>query len=87
MNGEVVNISIPENIVAPLLKSEEFISPRFPYYIGKFAKNSPAKDAGLEAGDKIVAVNGRQVEFFDQFVTGIAHLKDTFRILTGNQSF
>ena len=86
-NGEVVNISIPENIVAPLLKSEEFISPRFPYYIGKFAKNSPAKDAGLEAGDKIVAVNGRQVEFFDQFVTGIAHLKDTFRILTGNQSF
>lgn len=86
-NGQTVDISIPEEIIAPLLKSENFIAPRIPYYVGKYAKNSRAKEAGLEIGDKIVGLNGRSLEFFDEFSTRLTGMKDTFSRQTGTTAF
>jgi regulator of sigma E protease len=86
-NGQIIDISIPEEIIAPLLKSENFIAPRIPYYVGKYAKNSTAKEAGLEPGDKIIGLNGTRLEFFDEFSTRLTNLKDTFSRQTGTVAF
>jgi len=86
-NGQIVDISIPEDIIAPLLKSEDFISPRIPYYLGRFAKNAPAREAGLQVGDKIIALNGMHIDFYNEFIAHIAQLKDTFTLHTGKTSF
>ncbi|WP_144391648.1 RIP metalloprotease RseP [Pleionea sediminis] len=34
--------------------------------IGQFSEKSPAKEAGLKAGDKIVALNGEKINLFDE---------------------
>lgn len=65
--GELLDIVIPQEIIAPLLKSEgDFIAPRIPFYVGSYSKESPARDAGILVEDLIVAVNGRRTEFLDE---------------------
>lgn len=39
--------------------------PRTPPIITEFQRNSPAHDAGMRAGDRIVAIDGRTVDTFD----------------------
>jgi regulator of sigma E protease len=38
-----------------------------PVVIGTFSDNSPAKAAGLQAGDQVVALDGRAIDNWDQF--------------------
>ncbi len=66
-NGELLSIAIPEDIIAPLLKSTDFIEPRFPFYVDDFSKESPAREAGIRVDDRIVGVNGQKIEFWDEF--------------------
>jgi regulator of sigma E protease len=40
---------------------------RIPFYAEKLKKGDPAEKAGIQLGDRIVALNGQQTEFFDQF--------------------
>ena len=42
-----------------------------PVVIGTFSDNSPAKAAGLQAGDQVVALDGRPVDNWDQFSMAI----------------
>lgn len=65
--GNLMEIDIPEGSIAPLLKTTYPILPRIPFYIQDFAKDSPAKKAGMEVNDRIIAVNGAPVEYWDQF--------------------
>jgi regulator of sigma E protease len=65
-DGELLDIRIPDEIIAPLIKSTEFIAPRFPFIVDDFSKESPARDAGLQQEDRIIAVNGQQTEFYDE---------------------
>lgn len=67
-NGERTNVSINKEIIPSLLKDPGFISPRIPFYVAGFAEESPAKEAGVKVGDKIVAVNGQPTVYFDEFV-------------------
>jgi regulator of sigma E protease len=69
-NGEILNISIPVDYVARMLKGEGRIDPRTPfrpYIISAFGKESPAKDAGLEEGDELVGIDGINFDWFDEF--------------------
>ncbi|MCK4750861.1 MAG: RIP metalloprotease RseP, partial [Bacteroidales bacterium] len=75
-NGEKLDIPIRDDHIAPLLKSTYFIRPRFPFIIEGFLKESPAKEAGILPGDRIVGIKGKEVEFFDEFVKELAGLTD-----------
>ncbi len=77
-NGEQINIHLPETLIPAMIKSgkREFIAPRYPFTVGEFPKTSPARDAGLQKGDKIVKFDSLKIDFFDQFKSEIAKHKN-----------
>lgn len=78
-NNEQQSVDIPSSFVPALLErsSKGFsLSPvfdvRYPYSavsIGKVMKESPASEAGILKGDKIVSVDSVGFEYYDQFQT------------------
>jgi len=76
-NGEMMDIAIPSTFVPDLLakSSKGFsmspvISPRIPlkpFVINGFMKNSEAKLAGFQKGDDIMDIDGKGIEYVDQF--------------------
>lgn len=78
-NEATVVVPVKPEIIPKLLKENRYIiSMRVPYVckIVGFGKDSPARDAGLEIGDSILAVNGSGFQFYDQFTDTLASLKD-----------
>ena len=74
--GQLMNLDVSENSIAPLLKTSFPILPRVPFYISAFAVESPAKDAGLMVDDRIIGVNNIQTEFFDEFKSAVQNYKE-----------
>jgi regulator of sigma E protease len=68
-NGQVIDIPIPDEIIAPLLKSPGFITTRIPFIVDDFTKDSPAASAGIEKNDQIIGLNEKDLFFFDEFRT------------------
>ncbi len=68
-NGEKVDVDISEDDIALMVKNKRVIGIRFPFdlKIETFAKNSPARDAGMLKGDKIIMAENQSFEFHDQF--------------------
>ena len=69
-NGEIMNIAIPVEFIAKMLKGNGKIEPRTPfrpYIISAFGKESPGKVAGLISGDELVGIDGNNFEWFDEF--------------------
>jgi regulator of sigma E protease len=73
-NGGVMHIKVPGNLLNDIADYgnngiEQFISsiPRMKFAVDSVVPNSNAGKAGLRTGDSIVAVNGNQVAYFDQF--------------------
>ena len=68
-NGQKIDVAISEDDLALLIKSRGVLSFRIPfdYKIAKLAKSSPAKEAGLKVGDRILGMNNQKYEFNDQF--------------------
>lgn len=70
-DGEVITLTFPDSTYAWLSSSANsphvLYRPRIPFKIYKVKKNSPADEAGLQKNDRIVAVNGQPIQFFDQF--------------------
>jgi len=83
-DGERKMINIPDGFLAKMVKSQNpsFISIRFPYEVGKFAKGSAAKKAGLQKGDKLLALNGEEMKYFNEYVNEIPKHKDEEITLT-----
>jgi regulator of sigma E protease len=74
--GEILNITVEEEHMAPLLKSEFFIAPRFPFIVSGYLKESPAKEAGILEGDQVIGINGVKTDFFDEFVAILSKHKE-----------
>ena len=73
-NNENIVIPFNKEIIPKLLKDKFILSLRIPFsckVIG-FGKDSPARDAGLEIGDEINALNGSGFQFYDQFADSLA---------------
>jgi regulator of sigma E protease len=66
-NGVPMDIEIPENSIAPLLKSTTPILPRIPFFVNGFPKNSAAEAAGLKAEDRIIGLDHKAVPYYDDF--------------------
>lgn len=76
-NGEQVRIEMPNDFIekfsgknAPLV-----IEPRIPFVVGTVTPGENAEKAGLQAGDKFLAINGGKVEYFDDLKSSLDSLK------------
>ncbi len=73
---DTLTLAVPDDLVKRLVKSESFISPRFPFTIGGFASESAGKDAGMLMGDRIFSINGDTVPYFNEFRAKLQNLKN-----------
>jgi regulator of sigma E protease len=70
-----MDIQIPEEFFAKFIKSPRFFDARIPFVVGGFAKQSAAKDAGMQLDDSIIAINDQPVRFFDEVRTKLQTYK------------
>ena len=85
-----LNIPIPEGFVGKLLHSKNiaFIDYRFPFVIEDFAPTSPARDAGVQKGDRIIGINDLSTPFYDEFKKELpkhVNSKITLTVLRNNE--
>ncbi|MCY4418414.1 MAG: RIP metalloprotease RseP [Cytophagales bacterium] len=70
-NGSRLQVRLPENFLGDLSeyaeKGESFISPRMPFRVGEIPPSSPVAGTGLEDGDIFQSIEGKEVQYFDQF--------------------
>ena len=71
-NGKKIQVKVvvPENIN----KKSIGIAPLIPAVVGKVIPNTPAEKAGLKPGDQIIAVNGKPIRSWYEFVDFMSHL-------------
>lgn len=77
-NEQKTTIALNESMIPKILKDKYLIGLRIPYEckVAGFAKDSPARDAGLQIGDEIQSMNGAIFVYFDQFSDSLAQLKN-----------
>ena len=79
MRGDsAIDINIPAGFISKLIKQKtpDFISFRFPFYVGDFPPGSAAKSAGIIADDRIYGINDSITPYYDQFRALIKHHKN-----------
>jgi regulator of sigma E protease len=72
--GQEVRIDIPSNLVEKLSEDKaalSFISPRMPFEIESIQSQSGASKAGLQPGDRILAIDETPVVYFDQLQSAL----------------
>jgi regulator of sigma E protease len=67
--GNVINIPVHKEFIKGALKGKGIIDPRtpFPFEIAGVVKNSPAKTAGVLAGDKVEGIDSVKFTYYDEF--------------------
>ncbi|AGA80838.1 RIP metalloprotease RseP [Echinicola vietnamensis] len=69
-DGKIIQIDIPRGFINSFSNQEamsNFIDIGLPFVVEESFKGTPAAQLGLEKGDKIVAVNGEPVRYFNDF--------------------
>ena len=77
-DGKEVSFAPNEDGIAHILGSKTaklYIQNRFAPVVDSLTEG-PAKQAGLQKGDKIVALNGKTIRFYDEFSDGLAGKKN-----------
>ncbi|GAB2483620.1 RIP metalloprotease RseP [Algoriphagus taiwanensis] len=78
-NGETLKIEIPRGFINTFNSEEafsKFVAVRFPFDVLEVSPDGAAKAAGIDAGDKIVSVNGQEIIYFDQLQSALAEVKN-----------
>jgi len=77
-DSQLLTLQIKKEIIPKLLTDKNILSLRVPYAckIVDFAKQSPARDAGLELGDEILSIDSVKFRFYDEFVDKLAASKE-----------
>ncbi|MCS5491902.1 RIP metalloprotease RseP [Algoriphagus limi] len=78
-NGELVKVEIPRGFINSFNSEEafsKFVSIRYPFDLYQVAPDESAAEAGLKKGDKILAVNGEPIQYFDELQSALAELKN-----------
>jgi regulator of sigma E protease len=69
-NGQLMDIPLPGNMIENFSDKKnlpEFISFRIPFTVGEVREGTVADRIGLKAGDVITEVDGKPVQYFDEF--------------------
>lgn len=68
-NGERLKIEIPRGFINSFSNEKSmsnFIDIRYPFDIFQIAPDGPASQTDLQQGDRIIAVNDREIHYFDE---------------------
>ena len=79
-NGEQIDIPIPDGFAEKLIDGREaggapFVEFRMPFEVGNIAKGMNAEKAGLQEGDKIISINDKSINYFDELRTALLNQK------------
>ena len=76
--GKTVNINMPEDMsLLDMLKTEPaFARPFIPAVVDSVMPGTPAAKAGVQKGDKILAINGHAVDSWNEFSAQVGVLSD-----------
>ena len=88
-NGEIITLNIPNDFVdkfADENNAQRFISFRLIFDVGAVIEGSPADLGGLQVGDKIRALNGTEIKYYDQLQDNMDTLVGSEIILSIDQS-
>ena len=81
--GQDMELTIDDEMISKIIKHKgPFLSVRIPFIINDFAKESLAKDAGMLIGDKIIGLNGEEINYHDEFSTKIKTLTENDIVVT-----
>ena len=77
-NGKAMSLSLPGDInLLGMLKTEpRFVMPLIPAEIDSVMAGSPAAGVGLQKGDRIVGINGVDIDSYNTFTDQIGRLED-----------
>ena len=77
-DGKPMSISLPGDInLLGMLKAEpSFVRPLIPAVVDSVMEGSPASQIGLQKGDKIVGINGKPVDSYNEFTDQLGVLED-----------
>lgn len=77
-DGKTVNIAMPEDVTLLTMLKEQpvFTCPLIPAETDSVMPNTPAAKAGMQKGDKILAINGKQIDSWAEFDNQIGVLSD-----------
>ena len=77
-DGKQMSLQLPGDLnLLNMLKAEpSFVCPLVPAVIDSVMDNSPASEIGLQKGDKILALNGKPVDSYNEFTEQIGVLED-----------
>ncbi len=83
-NGDQVAINIPEDFISQLIENNKkmLFLYRTPFMIGAVPNESHNKEANLKKKDIIVAVNGEEYKYFDQYKGALQQYKNQDVTLT-----
>ena len=48
--------------------------PFMPFQVSDFMRVSPAKEAGIKVGDRLVGIDGKQFRYNDEYAVSYTHL-------------
>ncbi|MDR0419904.1 MAG: RIP metalloprotease RseP [Prevotellaceae bacterium] len=65
-NGEKTIVQIADTDISKILKDREFLNPRMKFIISEVREESTAKKYGIHDGDRVIAVNSQNMEYFDE---------------------
>ena len=77
-DGKKMSLTLPGNInLLGMLKAEpSFVRPLIPAEVDSVMADSPAASIGLQQGDKIVGINGKAVDSYNEFIDQLGILED-----------
>ena len=77
-DGKTISLNLPGEInLLNMLKAEpHFVSPLIPAEIDSVLADTPASAIGLTKGDKILAINGKAIDSYNEFTNQIGILED-----------
>lgn len=76
-NGQTRTVRVPHEFAQKMLASGEksLFTERIPFIADTVLPNSPAQSAGIQKGDKFMAVNGKNAEYFIDFAKTVQDMK------------
>jgi regulator of sigma E protease len=78
-DGEILKIEIPRGFINSFNSKEalgNFLNIRFPFKLDLVNEGGAADKAGITTEDRILAVNGNPIKYFDQLQSELANVKD-----------
>ena len=85
--GKLMSLNLPGDLdmLSMIKESPRFVEVYLPLQIDSVMKDSPASKLGLAKGDKILALNGKKVDSFNEFQLELGRINDVLASTSSHQ--